>query len=65
MGNRLIIKPVSRNLLDIFHGEQDWDQWTRIRVERRKDDIILHPQKGAHLSQPDAQEVMGYVSRNK
>jgi hypothetical protein len=59
------IKPSTRNILDVFHGEEGWETWTRVQVERKNGEIILHPKKGVHLPQPVAQEVMAYVLGDK
>jgi len=56
------IIPINRNLLDVFHGSEGWATWTRVRVERKSREVILHPQKGVHLPQPIAHEVMNHVS---
>ena len=60
MSPRLKIK-VAGNFVDVFHGEQSWSTWTRLRIERKRGEPILHPHRGAHLSQTDAQEVMQHV----
>jgi hypothetical protein len=65
MSPQVKIRSVTRNLVDVFHGVEGWNTWTRVQVERKKDEIILHPKKGVHLPQPVAQEVMQHVSNLK
>jgi hypothetical protein len=62
MSQRIKINKITNNLIDVFHGEQGWETWTRLQVRRKAGEIILHPTKGAHLSQQDAKEVTQYVS---
>ena len=57
MSPRIKIKRHNK-FLDVFHGEQGWETWTRLRIEKKGTQTILHPIKGAHLSQKDANEVM-------
>lgn len=59
---QIVMRSVTRNLIDVFHGIEGWTTWTRVQIERKRQEIILHPKKGAHLPQPVAQEVMNYVS---
>lgn len=63
--SNIVIRSVTKSILDIFHGTEGWEQWTRVKIEHgRGGDIIVHPKKGVPFSKQAAQEVFNYVHSN-
>lgn len=64
--SNIVIRSVTKSILDIFHGVEGWEHWTRVQIERGRDgDIIVHPKKGVPFSKQAAKEVFDYVHSSK
>jgi hypothetical protein len=58
MLSKVKCKFINPKTVDVFHGEEGWETWTRCRVSKKDNQFVLHPIKGVHMSQETATEVM-------
>lgn len=57
----MVLKFVSKNVVDVFTGPSGWDNWSRFQKTAKGPKLV----SGAGVTQPEYQEVKNALYQNK